>query len=287
MSYRGRYAVAASALAILASVLTAVTTSAADAAASAGTIKVFISKAHDIHMTSGMHPGLHRFAVRSGGSSAFQLIQARPGYTKHEAARDVNLAFNKNRIPALRRVERNLTFLGGVSSAPGQRGVMYVNLRPGGYWAVDTNQKTTLARRISSFQVGGAPVAGVVHTGNRVRAIRETTWAGRPRSINHAGLLRFTNAAKDNHFVDLAQLQKGKTMKDWRRWIRQVKSGKNVAPPTTNVQLSSGVQSPGHSFVLRYSLPPGRYVLTCFWPDADMGGEPHAFMGMYRGIRLR
>lgn len=44
--------------------------------------------------------------------------------------------------------------------------------------------------------------------------------------------------------------------------------------------------SPGKSMTMRYSLPPGNYVMICFWPDADMGGMPHAFMGMYRGIRI-
>ena len=38
---------------------------------------------------------------------------------------------------------------------------------------------------------------------------------------------------------------------------------------------------------MNYSLPRGDYVLVCFWPDANMGGMPHAFMGMYRGIKVK
>ena len=45
--------------------------------------------------------------------------------------------------------------------------------------------------------------------------------------------------------------------------------------------------SPGHRVAFRYHLPKGHYILTCFWPDADMGGMPHAFMGMYRQLNVR
>jgi hypothetical protein len=38
---------------------------------------------------------------------------------------------------------------------------------------------------------------------------------------------------------------------------------------------------------MRYSLSHGHYVLLCWWPDAEMGGMPHAFMGMFRGITLK
>lgn len=45
--------------------------------------------------------------------------------------------------------------------------------------------------------------------------------------------------------------------------------------------------SGGISMSLPYRLTPGRYVLTCFWPDANEGGKPHALLGMYRGINVR
>jgi hypothetical protein len=46
------------------------------------------------------------------------------------------------------------------------------------------------------------------------------------------------------------------------------------------------VISGGKSMTLKYRLPAGRYVMVCFWPDADMGGTPHAFLGMYRGLKV-
>lgn len=51
--------------------------------------------------------------------------------------------------------------------------------------------------------------------------------------------------------------------------------------------LDTGVVSPGHRMALEYQLPKGHHVLTCFWPDAEMGGMPHMFMGMYRALDVR
>jgi hypothetical protein len=51
--------------------------------------------------------------------------------------------------------------------------------------------------------------------------------------------------------------------------------------------MDSGVLSPGRVATFKYNLPKGNYALMCFWPDAEMGGTPHAFMGMLRGITVK
>ena len=53
-----------------------------------------------------------------------------------------------------------------------------------------------------------------------------------------------------------------------------------------NGGLDTSVISSGISMSLPYRLTPGRYVLTCFWPDANEGGKPHALLGMYRGMKV-
>ena len=66
-------------------------------------------------------------------------------------------------------------------------------------------------------------------------------------------------------------------------------TGPEEGPPPVDfrVALDSGLVSPGQTVAMNYKLPKGDYILACFWPDASMGGMPHAFMGMYRGITLR
>ncbi len=76
-------------------------------------------------------------------------------------------------------------------------------------------------------------------------------------------------------------------MKDFRTWLRQAKKGKETRPPVVMTgSVDTGVISPGTSMSFDYKLRPGKYVLLCWWPDADMGGMPHAFMGMVRGLKV-
>ncbi|MGH3510022.1 MAG: hypothetical protein ACRDPI_07305 [Nocardioidaceae bacterium] len=256
-------------------------------AASSHTIKVFITKHRVVRMTGAMHPGVHKFVVRSGKASAFQLLSVRRGYSDRELARDAIAGPNGGNLKALARFTRNTALLGGVSSAPGARGVMYVNLPRGHrYVAVDTNATKNLARKLHHFRVAGARVAGALPVGPTIHATGDETYAARPASIPHAGLLTFANRSHDDHFIALAKLLPGKTIADWTTWVNAVTSGGNPGPPpvSENVGLDTGVLSPGARFTFAYhGLTKGAYVLTCFWTDV-VTGMPHAFMGMYREL---
>jgi hypothetical protein len=50
--------------------------------------------------------------------------------------------------------------------------------------------------------------------------------------------------------------------------------------------METGTLSPGRSMTVDYDLPAGQYVVLCFFPDPEMGGMPHALMGMLRMITL-
>ena len=83
------------------------------------------------------------------------------------------------------------------------------------------------------------------------------------------------------------KLRKGKTFEDWKTLVRKAKQGERAKPPVNfSIGLDSGVVSPSQEMTFDYSLPKGNYVLTCFWPDASMGGMPHAFMGMSRPVKV-
>ncbi len=294
--FRSRVA-ALSALGVVAAGAVTTATAVPADAATAPTTHVFVTKTHKVHMPAHLRPGVHRFSVRSDQPAAFQLLKPHGCYTKAELAHDVNLGLNGNgpsspaALRALKRFERHVTLVGGVSSAPGHRGVLWAKLTPGTYWVADTDSSTTLTRNIGTFDVGGPRVAGTMPSGPRLEAVDEATWAPRPTSIPHHGVLTFDNDSTDNHFLSLARIADGKTMADVRAWFEAVaKNDPNAGPPPideTAPGLDTGVLSPGKRMALRYSLPPGDYVMVCFWPDAEMGGMPHAFMGMYRGITLK
>ena len=258
--------------------------------AAAPTTAVQIARDHSVTMPQQLRPGVHRFVVRSARRAAFQLVMPDRGYTKAEAARDVNsgLGDQETDVAALRRFERNVTLLGGVTSTARRAGVLWARLRPGTYWAVDTNVTPARTRHLLTVRVTGAKVSGALPGGAVIRAVNAVDWAARPKVINRSGRMVFRNDSTDNHFIAMAKLKAGKTMKDFRQWLNAIQQGTDTPPPVReDITLDTGVLSPGKQMTMNYSMPRGNYVMICWWPDADMGGMPHAFMGMYRGIRLR
>lgn len=255
-------------------------------AATSHTIKVYITKHRVVHMTSAMHPGVHRFAVRSGKVSAFQLLSVRPGYSDRELARDAAAGPNGGNLKALKRFTRNVTLLGGVTSVPGKHSTMYVNLPRGHrYVAVDTNATRNLVSKLHHFTVDGGRVPGSLPQTKTIRAVGDESYAKRPRSIPGHGLVTFANRSEDDHFIVMAKLLPGKTIQDFADWTKNPISG--PPPVQENGGIDTGVLSPGHRFVFSHPrLPHGQYVLTCFWTDV-VTGMPHAFMGMYREINVK
>lgn len=291
MSLLHRFAAASASLAVAASGVVAAGAGPASAAGdipAPRTIRVSISGSHVVSMPTRIRPGAHRFVITSTRRAAFQLLQAVPGYTKAEASRDIYQGLNKGNTRAQKRFEAHVQFLGGAPSLPGHPAVMWTRLSAGTYWALDSAPARTRASKVLTVRVAGPRVSGQIQSTATVRAIHETDWAARPRQIGHAGRLTFRNDSEDNHFVELAKLAPGKTVADFRKWIADAKNGVQSPPPIDpRAVLDTGVVSPGHRMTMRYSLPRGSYVMLCWWPDADMGGMPHAFMGMYRGITLR
>ena len=258
------------------------------AVAGPGDVAVAIDGQRHVTMPRSLQPGVNRFRVVSEKSSAFQLVRHRQGYGIHEAVRDIRKGLDQGHVKQLRRLERNVRFFGGVSSTPDRVGRMTVSLGRGRYWAIDTNAATA-PDKFFRFRVRGADTGLGMRRMRTIKAIREADWAPLPRAIPHRGMLDFRNRADDNHFVAMAKLRNSKTVSDFRHWIRDIKNGRDPGRPPVNFRrgTETGVVSPGIETQTNLRVPTGRYVVTCFWPDADMGGQPHAFMGMIRGIRLR
>ena len=104
------------------------------------------------------------------------------------------------------------------------------------------------------------------------------------KSIPRKGTLTFKNRSTSNHFVAMAKMNKGATLADVKEFL-MTEEGK--PPVDFRYAIDSAAISPGHDVAFDYKLPAGTYVMLCFWQDADMGGMPHALMGMVRTIKLR
>jgi hypothetical protein len=284
--------IAASAVSVLvltAGALTGTTTGAAGAAereTAAGTVSVSITAAHNVVMATTIQPGVSQFRVTTEAKqSGFQLVRLAEGYALETAIADVEAGLEKGRIKALKRFEANVTLLGGVTVLPGKIGKLTVNLPVGTYYATDIERNRPSA--FTAFTVAGADTGAVMPSGSTVRAVDSASWSKRPRTIARRGMLTFENFSSQNHFVSLMKLQKGRTVKDFAAWVDGLMEGEEGPPPVNfRVGFDGGVVSPGQTVAMNYRLPKGDYVLVCFWPDASMGGMPHAFMGMFRGIKV-
>lgn len=248
-------------------------------------VAVTIDSDRFISMPETIRPGVNTFDITSEKTSSFQLAQPAEGYTVEEAVRDIEQGLNKGRVRPLKRFERNVTLYGGATSRPDVPATFVVSLPAGTYWAVDV--RTNDADKFFTFTVEGEDTGNTMSEVKTIRAVGGEDWAKRPRTIPRTGMLGFGNDSTENHFIAMAKLKKGKDVRDFRRWIRGLMRGEEGRPPVKfGVGYDNGVASPGVEFQTNYTLPRGRYVVTCWWPDADMDVMPHAFMGMIRGIRV-
>ena len=254
--------------------------------AAAGMVSVSITAAHNVVMPTTIQPGVNQFRVTTEAKqSGFQLVQLAAGYTLDQAIADIDAGLEKGKIPALKRFEANVTLMGGATVPSGKIGKVTVDLAPGNYYAADIERNRPSA--FTAFTVAGADTGAVMPAGPTLKAVESASWAKRPKTIDHKGMLTFKNFSSQNHFVGLVKLAKGKTAKDFKAWVDAAMQGEEGPPPVDfRVSYDSGVVSPGQTVAMNYKLPKGNYILACFWPDASMGGMPHAFMGMYRGIKL-
>ena len=259
----------------------------AHSAATTAPVAVTISAKRVVTMPTTIQPGVTTFKVTSAAKqgSGFQLVRPAPGYTASEASRDIEKGLEQGNIKALKRFEANVTLLGGMT-ADDTTDTLVVDLDPGSYWALDTN--TNDPAKFFAFTVDGVDTGNAMPEAVTIKAKLATTWAPKPASIPHKGLLRFKNAASNNHFLEMGKLKKGYTYKDFKKWLAASQDGPpGPSPVNFDIGLGSGVLSPGYSATFNYNLPKGDYVMLCFWPDASMGGMPHAFMGMHRVITLK
>ncbi len=255
-------------------------------AAGAPTTRVTITADRHVKMPTQLRPGVRRLVIDSARMSDLQIIKPHAGYTKREFVRDVRTMFEDPDV--LRRVEASGDLIGGVGSTRNRNGVMWARLTAGKYWMLDVAANQVRKGKILTVRVGGESVGGVLPVRTRLRAVNEVDFGPAPRVIRQSGILTLRNDSAQNHFFSAAKLKRGKTVADFRAWVEDLMAGnERPAPVRWNIGFDSGVVGPDMAMAMKYRVPRGRYVLMCWWPDAEMDNMPHVFMGMYRGLRVR
>lgn len=224
-----------------------------------------------------LHAGRIQFKVVTGkGSHILQILRLHHGYSLQDAGQDFGPAFGGN-TDAIRRLDEKVTWRGGATARPHNPGWFVVTLRAGHFYMLDQN-----GNAITPFTVVGVGPKrpGVAHQ-SKITAF-SYGFESEPETIPAAGTVYFFNQSDQPHFLEMQHVKEGTTRRDVMQAFH------SNGPPSFGLHGSTGagVISPYFGQMMRYDLPPGEYLIACFWPAIDTG-MPHAFMGMFKLIHLK
>jgi hypothetical protein len=281
MHVRRRTTAAVAALgAAVAGSLVAAAPATAAAAQKVPVVAVHISSSA-IHLSTGnhLHSGRILFRVYTGkGDHTLQIARLHQGYSLQQAGSDLGKAFQGN-VPAIRRVDHNITFRGGAETRPHHPGSVAIRLPAGRFLFTDQNSNAVTFVTVTGDRFPRR--AGVPHQSEIT--LFTYGFGTTPASIPATGWTKIGNQSDQPHFVVFNRVKQGTTPAMVRRYF---KSGSQANPPWgLRANYGSGVLSPNYSQVMHYSLPRGEYLMACWWPDDDTG-MPHAYMGMWKLIQL-
>ena len=259
---------------------------AAATAAGARTITVTVTGT-SITLSTGtsVSAGFARFVVKAPkGQHTLQLLRLAPGYTPQQAGHDINAAFGGN-LQAIHRVDTKIRWFGGAAATPERDGQFAETLYSGTYYFVDQEgnakaQVTVTGTPTTTSSI--APSSTITAFNTKKGASRFST--GGARTLPRSGWTLFRDHADQPHFLVIQHVKDSTTAKDIRAYQ---KSGGQSAPTwAAQGETDAGVISPDTQILFHYHLPAGKYVITCFWPDAKTGME-HFAMGMWKLVTLK
>lgn len=249
---------------------TAKTAEAAEAAIQSITIKV-AKRAIIVRGARGLDAGRVKVEVKGRGTA--EILMFDRGYDFRDFRKDV-AAFEKGDIKALKSAIAHTQIIGGFEA--GGRGTLV--LPKAGEYTVFS----FASRGHADFRAGAVRKAPTPDVDGRIVARTGPKWGGSSH-LPAKGTFKFKNADRTvPHFVILQQVPEGTTTDQVLAFL-QTEEG---PPPFLEGSLETGSLSPGRSMTVNYKLPPGQYVIMCFFPDPHMGGMPHALMGMLKMINL-
>lgn len=241
------------------------------------TITIRVSNS-GVHVVGGnnIHAGrvLYR-VVSTAGDHIVNFARFQNGYTLPQFSQDIGKAFGGD-TKAIKRVDRNTIFRGGAEATPSKPGAFSDELPAGKFLLLDQNTfKYTWV-----YVHGTKPQRATLPNRSKI-VLYSYGFEALPSTIPHQGWTLLTNKADQPHFLVFQHIKKGVTRAQLQRAFRSNSQPSFLLPGET----SSGVLSQGQHQGLYYNLPPGRYVVACFWPDFRTGMN-HASMGMFRQITL-
>lgn len=225
-----------------------------------------------------LHAGSVIFKVVSArGDHELQIARLHRGYSLAQAGADLTKAFGGD-VAAVRRADANITFRGGAEARPQRPGYVAVVLRAGDYVFLDQSSNAYVIMHVW----GTAPARTLPARRGSVTTFTYG-FGNTPAQLPAKGWVHVNNVSDQPHFVVFNHVKPGTTGAMVRKYFRAMSD----APPSWGLRASTstGVISPNVGQLVHYNLPPGKYLIACYWPDDDTG-MPHAYMGMWKLVWL-
>jgi len=281
MGFRKHAAIAvAASAAVVGSMATAATAADAATAAPVPVVTIHVNNHRVLVGTNNtITAGRTIFRVVTGnGDHQLNVGRFHNGYTLPQLGQDLGKAFSGD-VKAIRRIDRNIVFRGGAEARPNQPGAFSATLPAGKFLFFDSNTNKFAFVKV----VGKIKPRQFVPNQSRI-AVFSYGFAPTPATIPHTGWTLLTNKADQPHFVEFQHVKSTTTKRQVSSYFKHGAPGQPswALPGST----SSGLLTQGQHSAMWLNLPPGKYLVACFWPDFKTG-MPHAFMGMWRLITLR
>jgi hypothetical protein len=261
---------------VAAPLLVPTSASAVRAEAAMQSITIKVSKdAITVRGARGLDAGRVKVAVKGKGTA--EVLMFDRGYDLRAFKKDLGAFERRHDIKALKRSVARTTILGGLQ--PGTSGTIMLP-RAGSYTIF-----SFASRGHAILKAGAARKSSTPDVDGKIIGRAGPNWGGSAH-LPAKGTFLFKNADRTApHFVLLQQVAEGTTTDQVLEALQSEEQG----PPPSFIlpaHLETGSLSPGRKMTVNYDLPPGQYVVLCFFPDPNMKGMPHAFMGMVKMIHL-
>ena len=239
-----------------------------DAAAGPSQLSITAS-GNKLSVEGSPQPGVAEVTLTNEGQGevAAQLVRIEGNHSPAEVKKVYSGAGEGKPIPDWLRAE------GGVGTVgPGESATVTQELEEGTYYAANDESDTP---SFDTFEVSG-------ETSDAELPEADATVTAEDYSFESEGLtagkvtLAFENAGVEPHHVLALPLQKGKTIDDFKAFVRTEKG-----PPPVDFRrgVTSTVIDGDKTLVQDVTLQKGEYVMVCFISDRA-GGKPHALKGM-------
>ena len=280
MQFRKHAAIAVAASAAVVGTLAAAPT-AADAArlAPVPVVPVHVTnKSIQVGAHNTIVAGRTIFHVTTGkGVHQINIVKLKKGYSLPQFGQDIGAALSGN-VKAVNRVDRRTVLRGGTEAGPKHPGAFSANLPAGQFLFIDVNTNKFRFVKV----VGRQTPRQQVPSGGTIGLYTYGFVTNKP-TLPHMGWVHLVNNADQPHFVQFQEVKESTTNAQVNRYFKGGAKGQPSWGLRPN--FGTGVMTNGQNGDVYLNLPPGKYLIACFWPDFRTG-MPHAFMGMWKLIHL-